>query len=76
MMNMMNNLSKNRKDLAFRTKEDNLSESLSDDDFELLTIKLKKLTKQESKNKNKLKKTKQLAMNVIGRGTSKANVHK
>ncbi len=51
-----NNLSKNKKGLTLRTKEDHFSESSSDDDFELLTIKLKKLIKQEYKNKNELKK--------------------
>ena len=39
------NLPKNRKDLALRTNEDHSSESSSDDDFELLTIKLKKFLK-------------------------------
>ena len=51
-----NNLPKNRKDLVLRTQEDYSSENLSDDDFELLTINLKKFMKQELKNKNKLKK--------------------
>ena len=51
-----NNLPKNKKDLTLRTQEDHSSESSSDDNFELLAIKLKKLMKQESKNKNKLKK--------------------
>ena len=51
-----NNLPKNMKDLTLRTQEDHSSESSSDDDFELLTIKLKKFMKQESNIKNKLKK--------------------
>ena len=46
-----NNLQKNRKHLAHRTKEDHSSESSSDDDLELLTRKFKKFIKQESKNK-------------------------
>ena len=40
---LKNNLPKNRKDLTLRINEDDLSESSSDDDFELLTIKLKKI---------------------------------
>ena len=51
-----NNLPKNRKDFTLRTKEYHSSESSSDDELELLTIKLKKFLKQESKNKNKLRK--------------------
>ena len=53
-----NNLSKNRKDLALWTIEYHLNNDSSDDDddLELLIMKLKKFLKQESKNKNELKK--------------------
>ena len=40
-----NNLPKNMKDLALRIIEDHSSESSSNDDIELLTIKLKKFLK-------------------------------
>ena len=50
-----NNLLKNKKDLAFRTNKDHSSESSSDDELKLLTIKFKRFIKQELKNKNKLK---------------------
>ena len=51
-----NKLPKNRNDLILRTQDDHSSESSSDDDFELLIIKLKMYVKQESKCKNKFKK--------------------
>ena len=41
-----NNFPNNRKKFTLRTKEDHSSESSSDDDFELLTIKLIKFMKQ------------------------------
>ena len=44
------------KDLTLKTLEDNSSESSNDNDFELLTIKLKNFMNKKSKNKNKLKK--------------------
>ena len=53
---LKNNFPKNRKDFALRTKEDYSSESSSDDELELLTIKFKRFIKQELKNKIKLKK--------------------
>ncbi|CAL9071324.1 unnamed protein product, partial [Musa textilis] len=55
-----NHIPKNRKVIALRTEKDHLSDNLSDDDenLELLTIKFKKLIKQELKNKNKLEKKK------------------
>ena len=51
-----NNLPKNMKDLTLRTNKDHSSKTSSDDDLELLTIKLMKNLKQELKNKNKLTK--------------------
>ena len=53
---LKNYLPKKRKDFALRTKGDHTSKSSSDGELKLLTIKLKKFLKQESKNKNKLKK--------------------
>ena len=40
-----NNLPKNKKDFVLRTKEDHLSESLSDDKLDLQTTKFKKFIK-------------------------------
>ena len=52
-----NNFPKNRKYMALRTKECHLSDNSSDDDddIELLMRKLKKIIKQETKDKNELK---------------------
>ena len=55
-LELENNLPKNRKDLTLRTNEDHSSESSSDDELELLTIKFKMFIKQKLRNKNKLKK--------------------
>ena len=52
-----NNLPKNKKDLALRKKEDHSSESLSDDNIELL---ISKFIKHKNKDKNELKKKKLL----------------
>ena len=50
-----NNLPKNGKDLTLRINEEHSSESSSDDELELLTIKFKRFIKKELKNKNKPK---------------------
>ena len=68
-----NNLPKNKKDLASRTIEDHLSDNSSDDDVDILTIKFKKYMKQESKNKNKLKKN-TTTSNIRSWGTLKMRI--